>query len=249
MLAGAAGCGGGAADAVTSTVQATGAGTARMSNTDGTTMPTRSPDPTAPPASSHRPGPTTAAPPPPRSSRALGSTTSPATTASAASTARTSTANRPTVVVLSADAPTVPGPDRGPACSVARQFSDEAPTGLREAVVAGWLATRHAAARQGITLCLNDGKRSRAQQLATFDSYVEQYGTALARQYVLPPGKSAHVAGYAVDVQPARAYTWLQATAGKWGFCRIYDNEPWHFEYSTRYLERGCPARLDRPRG
>ncbi|GGL95804.1 D-alanyl-D-alanine carboxypeptidase family protein [Nakamurella endophytica] len=153
-------------------------------------------------------------------------------------------------MVLPADQPDVPGPDDGPACSVDPQYSDEAPTGLRPAVQAAWRSARSQAARQRITLCLNDGKRSRAQQLALFDDYVRQYGSEeIARQYVLPPGKSAHVSGYAVDVQPASAYRWLQATTGRLGWCRIYDNEPWHFEYAARYRSTGCPPRLPEPEG
>ena len=70
---------------------------------------------------------------------------------------------------------------------------------------------------------------------------------AAARTYVLTPAKSAHVKGYAVDVQPAAAYQWLQATKGKLGWCRIYDNEPWHFEYSLVYRASGCPDRLPMP--
>jgi LAS superfamily LD-carboxypeptidase LdcB len=96
-------------------------------------------------------------------------------------------------------------------------------------------------------VCLADGKRSRAQQQATYDDYVVQYGQAMADQYVLPPEKSAHVLGLAVDVQPYAAYTWLEGTRGQLGFCRIYDNEAWHFEYDGQFADNGCPARLPHP--
>lgn len=143
----------------------------------------------------------------------------------------------------------VPGPDHGPACSVARQYSDEPPTGLRADTKSAWISVRKRAAAQGVTLCLNDGKRSRAQQTSLFDSYVQQYGVATARGLVLPWQKSAHVRGYAVDVQPTRAHQWLQATRGALGFCRIYDNESWHFEYSPTYQKLGCPTRTPEPSG
>ena len=152
----------------------------------------------------------------------------------------------PAVAQPSAD-PLVPGPDNGPPCRVATQYSDEAPTGLRADVIAGWRTAVSRAARAGVVLCLNDGKRSIAQQEAIFTDYVREYGIENARQYVLPPGKSAHVKGYAVDVQPAAAFQWLQGTRGSIGWCRIYDNEPWHFEYNRRYIQSGCPARLPRP--
>ena len=109
------------------------------------------------------------------------------------------------------------------------------------------MAVKKYARTQGVALCLNDGKRSTAQQLALYDDYVKEYGRAAADVYVLPPGKSAHVKGYAVDVQPAAAYQWLQGTKGARGWCRIYDNEPWHFEYARSYQRTGCPARLPKP--
>ena len=121
------------------------------------------------------------------------------------------------------------GPDDGPACSVAKQYSDEAPTGLRPDVKAAWISIKKLAARKGVTLCLNDGKRSKAQQIALYNLYVKDYGTTTANDLVLPWQKSAHVKGYAVDVQPANADQWLQATKGSLGFCRIYDNETWQF--------------------
>ena len=98
-------------------------------------------------------------------------------------------------------------------------------------------------------MCLADGKRSRAQQQATYDDYVAQYGQAMADQYVLPPEKSAHVLGLAIDVQP---YAGLHLAGGaptaRSGCCRIYDNEAWHFEYDPAFATAGCPARLRPPR-
>ena len=141
------------------------------------------------------------------------------------------------------------GPDNGPSCSVAKQYSNEAPTGLRTDVIAAWKSLVKTAKAQDVTLCLNDGKRSAAQQTKLFTDYVKQFGEAMAKFYVLPPDKSAHVAGYAIDVQPANAYTWLQGTKGKYGFCRIYTNEAWHFEYAVAYEKQGCPKLAAEPRG
>lgn len=160
---------------------------------------------------------------------------------------RTTAAARPTRVP--AANLTAPGPDNGPPCAVDPQYSDETPTGLRPDVLAAWVAVKKYAKNQGVALCLNDGKRSTAQQLALYADYVKQFGRAAADVYVLPPSKSAHVKGYAVDVQPAAAYQWLQTTRGARGWCRIYDNEPWHFEYSRGYQTAGCPARLPEPVG
>lgn len=143
--------------------------------------------------------------------------------------------------------PDAPGPDSGPACSANTAYFDEAPTGLRADVISGWQQAAKAAATDGVTLCLNDGKRSRAQQQAQFDDYAELYGEQVAAQLVLPPDKSAHVVGIAIDVQPATGYRWLQATGGALGFCRMYDNEPWHFEFNPAYRQTGCPDRLAEP--
>ena len=45
------------------------------------------------------------------------------------------------------------------------------------------------------------------------------------------------------QVEVDEAFTWLENTAGALGFCRMYDNEAWHFEFSEAYKTSGCPAR------
>lgn len=177
--------------------------------------------------------------------------TSDARTPAATSTARTreptsSGAGTPTANAPDAS-PDTPGPEGGRDCATDAQYVDEDPTGLRSDVIAGWRAIEKSANADGVIVCLNDGKRSRAQQQAQYDQYEQQYGKEVADQLVLPPAKSAHVIGNAIDVQPQAAYQWLQATKGDLGFCRIYDNEPWHFEYDVTYFEQGCPARLPKP--
>jgi len=152
------------------------------------------------------------------------------------------------VVTATAPDPDTPGPVGGAACPADPSYYDEAPTGLDPSVIAAWQRATADAAAQGVTLCLHDGKRSRQQQLDTFDDYVAQYGEAAAHQYVLPPEKSAHVAGWAIDVQPASASSWLEATNGSYGLCRMYDNEAWHFEWAATF-ELGCPPRRAAPEG
>jgi D-alanyl-D-alanine carboxypeptidase len=123
---------------------------------------------------------------------------------------------------------------------------DEQPTGLRSDVIKAWRNVEKYANADGIIVCLNDGKRSRAQQQAQYDQYLKQYGKQAADQLVLEPDKSAHVTGIAIDVQPAAAFHWLQATRGALGLCRTFDNEGWHFEYDVSYF-KGCPPRKPRP--
>ncbi|MFC4852309.1 D-alanyl-D-alanine carboxypeptidase family protein [Actinophytocola glycyrrhizae] len=138
----------------------------------------------------------------------------------------------------------VPGPDTGPVCPVDERYVDEEPAGLRDDVLAAWRALRSAAQESGVPLCLNDGKRSAGQQRAEFDEAVRRFGTPeLAANYVLPPERSNHVKGFAVDVQPWAAAEWVAANGGVHGWCRRYENEYWHFEYDPAHPQ-GCPAML-----
>ena len=138
----------------------------------------------------------------------------------------------------------VPGPDTGPECPVDARYVDEEPDGLRDDVLAAWLDLRAAAEGDGVAMCVNDGKRSNAQQQREFDEAVEKFGTPeLAANYVLPPEKSNHVKGFAVDVQPYAAAEWVEANGQAHGWCRRYDNEYWHFEYDPAYTG-GCPDLL-----
>lgn len=141
----------------------------------------------------------------------------------------------------------VAGPVTGPPCPVDQKYHDEHPTGMRPEVVRAWQRVRAEAARQGVTLCLHDGKRSAAQQQREFDRQASRYGKDEAARRVLPPEKSMHVKGLAVDVQPKASAAWLEQTAGNYGWCRRYDNEYWHFEYDANYPTAGCPARQPHP--
>lgn len=143
----------------------------------------------------------------------------------------------------------VPGPTTGPVCPVDKRYVDEAPEGLRRDVLAAWRDLRAAAERDDVVMCVNDGKRSNAQQQAEFDEAVKKFGTPeLAGNYVLPPEKSNHVKGFAVDVQPWSAASWVEDNGGALGWCRRYENEYWHFEYDPAHTA-GCPALLPNATG
>jgi LAS superfamily LD-carboxypeptidase LdcB len=138
----------------------------------------------------------------------------------------------------------VPGPETGPQCPADARYVDEEPDGLRRDVLAAWRELEAAAEQDGVRVCVNDGKRSNAQQQREFDEAVEKFGTEeLAAHYVLPPEKSHHVKGFAVDVQPWAAAEWVAEHGQAYGWCRRYDNEYWHFEYDPDY-PAGCPAML-----
>ncbi len=146
-------------------------------------------------------------------------------------------AGRPVAVVEQ-----IPGPAAGPVCPLDERYVDEEPEGLRPAVLAAWRRLEAAAGEQGVRMCLQDGKRSVGQQQAEFAEAERRFGTPeLAARYVLPPERSMHVKGIAVDVQPMAAAGWVEANGAALGWCRRYQNEYWHFEYDPGYATGGCP--------
>lgn len=89
----------------------------------------------------------------------------------------------------------------------------------------------YAAARaQGITLKVNSGFRSMAEQEALYRAYKNGTGNLAA-----PPGYSNHQGGIAVDVNTGgtgtSTYRWMANNAKNFGFVRTVPSEPWHWEY------------------
>jgi hypothetical protein len=104
------------------------------------------------------------------------------------------------------------------------------------------------AARDGVELELNSGWRSPAYQEQLLREAIAKYGSErAAARWVATPETSAHVSGDAVDVGPAEATTWLSEHGAEYGLCRIYDDEPWHYELRPDAVEHGCPARYADP--
>ncbi|MET8423229.1 M15 family metallopeptidase [Nocardia sp. NPDC004860] len=112
-----------------------------------------------------------------------------------------------------------------------------------------WLALAYkfalAEARgQGVSLWIVSGYRTPAEQEALWEDGIRTYGSPdAARRWVLPPSESTHVTGQAIDVGPREGAAWLEANGNRWGLCRMYDNEWWHFELAT-LPGFACPARL-----
>ena len=101
-----------------------------------------------------------------------------------------------------------------------------------------------AAAAEGVSLTVTSGWRSPEFQQWLLDDAVATYGSvAAARQYVQTPERSKHVLGQAVDMGGPAADRWLSANGGRFGLCRIYANEPWHFELAAD-LAGNCPPLL-----
>ncbi len=95
----------------------------------------------------------------------------------------------------------------------------------------------------GVRISITSARRSEAKQRRLLREAIVKYGSYKAAiRWVLPPEQSAHVQGKAVDIGPQAAMTWLNKNGWKYGVCRRYDNEPWHFEALTTPGKK-CPPR------
>ena len=104
-------------------------------------------------------------------------------------------------------------------------------------------AAATAASAEGVPLVVRSGWRSATTQERLLKAAVVRYGSlSEAERWVLPPDQSAHVRGGAVDIGPAGAAAWLEQAGNRWGLCRRYDNEYWHFELLTE-PGQPCPPR------
>lgn len=125
-------------------------------------------------------------------------------------------------------------------------FADDEPAiarlrpSLRRAVQQ---AARDAEA-EGVELVVTTGWRSAAYQQRLLDEAIVQYGSRdEALRWVSTPQTSEHVKGAAVDIGPTDADDWLLRNGARYGLCRIYANEIWHFELATTPGGE-CPAEI-----
>lgn len=111
------------------------------------------------------------------------------------------------------------------------------------------LATRFAAAKavahsEGVSLQLTSGYRSKEVQARLFADEVKKLGSEEeASKWVLPPDISHHPQGTAIDVNynfDRPSTKWLEINGYKFGLCRAYANEWWHFEALTS-PGKSCP--------
>ncbi|MFC4373854.1 M15 family metallopeptidase [Nocardia halotolerans] len=95
------------------------------------------------------------------------------------------------------------------------------------------LAERRAHA-EGVPLSITSGYRTPEQQELLWQDGLATHGSpGEARRWVLPPAESTHVSGRAVDVGPQVGAQWLETHGNRWGLCRTFSNEWWHFELTT----------------
>jgi hypothetical protein len=101
-----------------------------------------------------------------------------------------------------------------------------------------YVVAKIAAKKKGFTLQVTSGWRSYSYQAKLFKRAIKRNGSvAEASKWVLPPEKSNHPWGLAVDVnygtggaKGKKAAAWLEKNGFEYGLCRRYENEWWHFE-------------------
>ncbi|MET8473598.1 M15 family metallopeptidase [Streptomyces sp. NPDC006422] len=99
------------------------------------------------------------------------------------------------------------------------------------------------ASDDGVTFHVNSGWRSPEYQNRLLAEAVSRYGSeAEAARWVATADTSPHVSGDAVDIGRSDATSWLSEHGAAYGLCRIYVNEPWHYELRPQAADHGCPA-------
>ncbi|MEV0540175.1 M15 family metallopeptidase [Nocardia salmonicida] len=125
------------------------------------------------------------------------------------------------------------------------QFQSAAGTeGLDPPLAAAYTLAEQQAHAEDVPLSITSGHRTYEQQQWLWQDGLATYGSPEeARRWVLPPEESTHVSGRAVDVGPQVGAQWLEANGNRWGLCRTFDNEWWHFELVTA-PGTPCPPRV-----
>ena len=129
-------------------------------------------------------------------------------------------------------------------------FDDEVPgvANLDPALLGALRQAATAAADDGVRFVVNGGWRSPAYEDQLRREAIAKYGSeAEAARWVATGATSPHVSGDAVDIGPADATQWLSAHGAAYGLCRIYANEPWHYELRLEAIARDCPPMFDDP--
>jgi hypothetical protein len=123
-------------------------------------------------------------------------------------------------------------------------FDEEIPgvANLEPALLGALRQAATAAANDGVEFSVDSGWRSPEYQERLLHEAVSKYGSETeAARWVATPNTSAHVSGDAVDIGPVDAAAWLSEHGAKYGLCRTYGNEPWHYELRPEAIDHGCP--------
>jgi len=108
------------------------------------------------------------------------------------------------------------------------------PTALDKQLVYRFKAAQAAAAKDGQRIYVVSGFRSLSRQKTLYNQAIQKYRSVdEASKWVAPPLVSHHPWGIAIDVnypdEPVGA-GWLETHGYKFGLCRVFENEWWHFE-------------------
>jgi hypothetical protein len=108
------------------------------------------------------------------------------------------------------------------------------PAAIDKQLMYRFKAAQAAAKKDGQALYIASGFRTLAHQKVLFAQAVKKYGSeSEASKWVAPPMISHHPWGTALDInypdEPVAA-GWLEVNGWKFGLCRVFENEWWHFE-------------------
>ena len=108
------------------------------------------------------------------------------------------------------------------------------PTAIDKQLMYRFKAAQAAAKKDGQALYIASGFRTLSRQKFLFAQAVKKYGSEKeASKWVAPPLISHHPWGTALDInypdEPVGA-GWLEVHGWKFGLCRVFKNEWWHFE-------------------
>jgi zinc D-Ala-D-Ala carboxypeptidase len=137
-----------------------------------------------------------------------------------------------------------PGLADGAVPDGATVFDDEIPgvANLDPALLGALRQAATDATGDGVEFFVVSGWRSPEYQERLLHEAVSKYGSEEeAARWVATPNTSAHVSGDAVDIGPVDATAWLSEHGAEYGLCRIYGNEPWHYELRPEAIDHGCP--------
>ena len=92
-------------------------------------------------------------------------------------------------------------------------------------------AVQLSATAKGFSVGVTSGWRSLNDQQRIYNNAVKLYKNQ-ADRWALPPEKSMHPWGLAVDLHfgSQAAANWFKQNSWTFGLCRVYKNEWWHFE-------------------
>ncbi len=98
--------------------------------------------------------------------------------------------------------------------------------GMRPDVARAYDLMAATARRAGLSLVVNSGFRSDAEQARLFAAHPDP-------TWVAPPGRSLHRCATELDIGPPSVYGWLAANARRFGFLQRYSWEPWHYGFTA----------------